>query len=77
MVRVTVNGQIRRIAATRIAWALAASQRPRGVVRARNGIDDDLRCDNLILTKRGPRPYNKSAEARRRRWSAAPKQPQR
>ena len=61
MVRVTVNGKIRRIAATRIAWALATGQWPKGVVRARNGIDDDLRFENLILTERGPRPFTKSA----------------
>jgi hypothetical protein len=61
MARVTVNGKIRRIAASRIAWALATGQWPKGVVRARNGIDDDLRPENLILTERGPRPFTKSA----------------
>ena len=73
MARVQFEGRTRRIAASRIAWALATGQWPKGVVRARNGIDDDLRFDNLILTERGPRPFTKS----RRRQSlvaGAPRQ---
>ena len=77
MVRLTVNGKIRRIAATRIAWVLAAGQRPRGVVRARNGIDDDLRFDNLILTERGPRPFTKSAGGKASSLERRAKRPRR
>jgi Winged helix-turn-helix DNA-binding len=37
---------------------LATGSWPAGVVRARNGDDDDLRPENLILTKAGPRPFD-------------------
>jgi hypothetical protein len=52
------QGRIRRVAASRIAWALTANEWPKGAVRARNGVGDDLRESNLILTKRGPRPFD-------------------
>jgi DNA-binding Lrp family transcriptional regulator len=58
LVRVYYQGQIRRFAAGRIAWAIAVGEWPKGVVKARNGVDDDLRLENLILTKRGPRPFD-------------------
>ena len=61
MVRVYHDGKISRIAAARIAWCLAAGEWPSGVVRARNGVDDDLSFDNLIATMRGPRPFTMGA----------------
>lgn len=57
MVRIYVDGEVRRLLATRIAWALATGSWPSGVVKARNGIDDDLRPENLILTKHGRDPF--------------------
>ena len=64
LVRVYRAGMIRRIAATRVAWAIAVGEWSDGVVRARNGVDDDLRFENLIVTKRGPRPFPMSAGGR-------------
>jgi hypothetical protein len=58
LVRVYHQGHIRRFAAGRIAWAIAVGEWPKGVVKARNGVDDDLRESNLILTKAGPRPFD-------------------
>ena len=58
LARVYHQGRIRRIAASRVAWALATGEWPRGIVRPRNGVDDDLRESNLILTKAGPRPFD-------------------
>ena len=57
MVRVTVNGKIRRIAASRIAWALATGEWPKGVVRHRNGDEGDCRQENLLLTRHGRDPF--------------------
>jgi Mn-dependent DtxR family transcriptional regulator len=65
LARVYHEGRIRRIAAGRIAWALAAGQWPEGVVRARNGVDDDLRPSNLIETNRGQRPFDQSKGGKR------------
>ena len=58
MCRVYHAGKIRRLIAARVAWALATGEWPNGGVKARNGIDDDLRAENLVLVKRGPRPYD-------------------
>ena len=57
MVRVYVNGAIRRMAAGRVAWVLACGEWPKGIVRARNGDDRDLRPDNLIVTRHGRDPF--------------------
>jgi hypothetical protein len=57
LARVYHQGRIRRIAAGRIAWALAVGQWPKGVVRARNGDDDDLRPSNLIEVRHGRDPF--------------------
>ena len=57
MGRVTVNGKIRRIAASRIAWALATGDWPKGVVRHRNGDEGDCRQENLLLTRHGRDPF--------------------
>jgi Mn-dependent DtxR family transcriptional regulator len=65
LARVYHQSRIRRIAAGRIAWALAVGQWPKGVVRARNGVDDDLRPSNLIETKRGPRPFDQRKGGKR------------
>ena len=59
MVSFKFDGHLRRIAASRVAWLLATGGSwPKGVVRARNGDDDDLRPENLILTKAGPQPFH-------------------
>ena len=58
LVRVYHQGGIRRFAAGRIAWAIAVGEWPKGVVKARNGVDDDLRPENLIVVKAGARPFD-------------------
>jgi hypothetical protein len=58
MVSFKFDGHLKRIAASRVAWLLATGSWPAGVVRARNGDDDDLRAENLILVKAGPRPFD-------------------
>lgn len=58
MVRLQFEGKTRRVALLRVAWALAIGGWPRGVVRARDGDDNNCRFDNLILTKAGPRPFD-------------------
>ena len=57
MCRVYYEGSIRRILATRIAWALACGRWPDGPVKCRNGNEHDLRAENLIQVERGPRPF--------------------
>jgi hypothetical protein len=39
-----------------ILWR-AFGQWPKGVVRTRNGVDDDLRFENLIVTRHGRDPF--------------------
>ena len=58
LVRVYHQGGIRRFAAGRIAWCLSCGEWPKGVVKPRNGVDDDLRPENLILVKAGARPFD-------------------
>jgi HNH endonuclease len=58
LVRVYQQGSIRRFAAGRVAWAIAVGEWPKGVVKARNGVDDDLRPENLIVVKAGARPFD-------------------
>ena len=58
LVRVYHQGCIRRFAAGRIAWAIAVGEWPKGVVKARNGVDADLRPENLIVVKAGARPFD-------------------
>jgi hypothetical protein len=60
MVRVYVNGAIRRVLASRIAWCLSCGEWPKGIVRARDGDERNLRPENLILIERGPRPFTNS-----------------
>jgi DNA-binding Lrp family transcriptional regulator len=67
MVRLQYQGATRRIAATRVAWALATGEWTRGLVRARNGVDDDLRPENLIVVKRGANPFAVGKSSLRRR----------
>lgn len=57
MVRVYVDGGIRRLLATRIAWVLATGSWPDGPVLPRNGVDDDLRAENLIKVRHGKDPF--------------------
>jgi hypothetical protein len=60
LVRVYHQGCIRRFAAGRIAWVLATGEWPKGVVRCRNGVDDDLRPENLIVVKAGAHPFDQA-----------------
>jgi DNA-binding MarR family transcriptional regulator len=57
LVRFQFHGQTRRIAASRVAWCVAVGAWPSGPVKARNGIDGDLRFENLIVTKHGRDPF--------------------
>jgi hypothetical protein len=65
LVRVYHQGSTRRFAAGRVAWAIAVGEWPNGVVRCRNGVDDDLRESNLILAKAGPRPFDQARGGKR------------
>ena len=58
LVRVYHQSGIRRFAAGRIAWVIAVGEWPKGVVKARNGVDADLRPENLIVVKAGARPFD-------------------
>ena len=60
MVRVSVGGRVRRIVASRVAWALAVGQLPSGPVLPRNGDPTDLRPENMLLTKGGARPFDQA-----------------
>lgn len=75
MVRVYVGGKTRRIAAGRIAWCLAVGELPRGPVKHRDGDHGNFAAGNLVLTKRGPRPFDQGrggkASALRERTMAA------
>jgi hypothetical protein len=62
LARVYHEGRIRRIVAGRIAWCLAVGQWPKGVVRARNGVDDDLRPSNLIVVPHGRDPFGQISD---------------
>ena len=86
MARFGVQGKIRRIAESRIAWALHYHEWPTGPVRPKNGDHDDLRADNLPATARtiqtplvaehrhwsgGTRPTQRCSEL----WPSAPTRP--
>ena len=66
LVRFQFEGRTRRIAATRIAWALHYGQWPSGQVKTKNGADD-FRRENLQLIQRGVNPaaIGRSSLARR------------
>jgi DNA-binding Lrp family transcriptional regulator len=53
MVRIGVQGKVRRLMASRVAWAIAANEWPSGPVRPKNGDGSDLRADNLVQTRHG------------------------
>ena len=74
LVRVYHQGGIRRFAAGRIAWCDACGEWPKGVVKPRNGVDDDLRPENLILVKAGRVRSIRARAAWRSRWTAGPRQ---
>ena len=57
LVRVYHEGKVRRLLATRVAWAMATGSWPDGPVLPRNGIDDDLRAENLIKVEHGKDPF--------------------
>ena len=61
MIRAYHQGTIRRLIAARIAWALSTGEWPEGVVQVRDGDERNLSAANLIMTKRGPRPFVQSA----------------
>jgi Winged helix-turn-helix DNA-binding len=71
MARFSVNGKIRRIAASRIAWALHYREWPTGPVRPKNGDHDDLRADNLVQTRHGAAGGRASSLERRHATNAA------
>jgi DNA-binding Lrp family transcriptional regulator len=56
LVRVMVEGRIRRIAAPRLAWALASGEWPHSTVKLR---DDHAGygAENLVLLRRGQNPF--------------------
>ena len=58
LVRVRHNGRTRRVVALRVAWCLSTGEWPKGVVKPRNGVDDDLRPENLIVVKAGARRFD-------------------
>jgi hypothetical protein len=60
LVRCYHEGSIRRFTAARVAWAVQTGEWPKGVVRARDGDERNLKPDNLVLTKRGPRSFDQS-----------------
>lgn len=60
MVGVRYEGRTRRIAASRIAWAVHTGEWPKGIVLERNGDPADFRPDNLILTRAGAKPFTQS-----------------
>jgi hypothetical protein len=60
LIAVYINGAIRRVLASRIAWCLSCGEWPKGIVRARDGDERNLRPENLILIERGPRPFTNS-----------------
>jgi hypothetical protein len=60
LIAVYINGAIRRVPASRIAWCLSCGEWPKGIVRARDGEERNLRPENLILIERGPRPFTNS-----------------
>jgi DNA-binding MarR family transcriptional regulator len=51
MVRLGHQGKIRRVLASKVAFALAVGQWPSGPVRQKNGDPGDLRPGNLVVTK--------------------------
>jgi DNA-binding MarR family transcriptional regulator len=53
MVRISVQGKVRRVLATRAAWALAKHEWPTGLVKPKNGDSSDLREANLIEVRHG------------------------
>ena len=58
LVRFRYGGKTRRLALLKVAWIVATGQAPNGAVRPRDGDEWNARRENLILTKRGPRPFD-------------------
>src|SRR4029077_2810565 len=63
-----------RVLASRIAWCLSCGEWPKGIVRARDGDERNLRPENLILIERGPRrsPTARSGRASSRHTTPTP-----
>jgi hypothetical protein len=57
LTRVYVDGRVRRVVASRVAWCLSAGKWPRGPVLPRNGDPNDMRAENLIETRHGRDPF--------------------
>jgi DNA-binding Lrp family transcriptional regulator len=51
MMRLTFQNKIRRVLASKVAWALAFGQWPAGPVRPKNGDPSDLRPSNLTVAR--------------------------
>ena len=58
LVRFVYDGKPRRMAMLRVAWIVATGELPCGAVKPRDGDQWNASPQNLILTKRGPRPYD-------------------
>src|SRR5579871_5595915 len=56
LVRVMIDGRIRRIAAPRLAWALATGEWAHGPVRLRDE-HAGYGAENLVLLRRGQNPF--------------------
>jgi len=62
LVRIYLNGKIRRVLATRLAWCLATGEWPDGPLLPRNGDDNDLRFDNLLKVRHGRDPFGQISD---------------
>jgi hypothetical protein len=60
LARVYLGGSRRRIIASRLAWAIETGEWPRGVVRHRDDDERNFAPSNLLVTRRGPRPFVQS-----------------
>lgn len=67
LVRVYLDGKIRRVCALRLAWALACGSWPRGIVRPRDGNTRNFVADNLIVVRRGQIPFAVGTSSLKRR----------
>jgi DNA-binding Lrp family transcriptional regulator len=61
MARFSVQGKVRRVVASRIAWALHYREWPTGPVKPKNGDTGDLRAENLVQTRHGAHRPNAAA----------------
>jgi hypothetical protein len=57
VVRFMYAGKTRRIASSRVAWAIVCNAWPSGPVLPRNGDPSDLRFENLLQVRHGRNPF--------------------